>query len=287
MDLEEYKNKLKLLSNDFEIISQYDNKKILFKHICGYTFPADFSSLKNSIIKYNGGCPKCAMEKRNKNLNHTISVEDFNEYLKDKHLDNEYTVISTYFNKTVHRTYAEMIHNKCKRSFTKRINDFKNGYLCPYCGLEKKDSFLTIKIKDFLNKNLIDYNIEYSLVEIERKGTSYLRSDFKIGNIFLESDGEQHFKQKVNRDPLEIIRERDLEKDRYFFNNSDNYTLVRIPYTEIKNIDEILKNIFINKSLNALRKTRCMVISKECIINYENKEYYEINKTKSCRSKTV
>lgn len=163
----------------------------------------------------------------------------------------------------------------------------KIGYRCPICALEKKDSFLTSEIKNYLNRNNIFYNSETKLKISNR----IFRNDFEISpNIFIESDGQQHFMQKSNRDLLSVINERDTIKDDYYFKNKDKFIFLRIPYTERKNIIKIL-DLFFKKDFNGLQKYRVMIISEKTIINYENNYYYKINKTqskrKNCRSKTV
>ena len=162
----------------------------------------------------------------------------------------------------------------------------KIGYRCPLCALEKKDSFLTLKIKEYLEKNKIEYELETKL-ELNNR---HWRNDFKINNIFIESDGEQHFIQKVNRDLLETINERDILKDDFYFTNKNDLIFLRIPYTEIKNVDKILDLLF-KKEFDSLRIYRVLIISEKTIINYNNKAYYKINKTKSkrknCRSKNM
>lgn len=182
-----------------------------------------------------------------------------------------------WFNEKDKRSWVEAKHKDCNRTFSKRVNDFKSGYLCPYCALEQKDSKLTVRVKEILNENNIEYQTETSIKDIHRDGKNYLLNDFNLGNIFIEVDGEQHFMQKQHRDPLEIIRERDITKDNYYFENRDKYTFLRIPYTEERNVNKIV-NLFLSKKFNSLRLYRVMIISKETIINYENQEYYEINK---------
>lgn len=287
--LEEYRTDLKTITKDFIILKECEKKKrrhFQFQHLlCSEIFETDFASLKASIVKHNGGCPKCAKEKRAKNLNHQTTKEEFEKYIIDSG-EIDYTVNKVWFNEESKRSYANLTHKECNRSFDQRINDFKNGYRCPLCALEKKDSFLTLKIKGYLENYDIKYETEFKLNISDRN----LRNDFKIGDFIIESDGEQHFMQKSHRDLLDVVRERDTLKDDYYFESKSKFTFLRIPYTEEKNITEIL-DLFFKKEFNKLREFRIMIISKKTIINYENGDYYKINKTRSkrknCRSKTV
>lgn len=67
--------------------------------------------------------------------------------------------------------------------------------------------------------------------------------------MLIEFDGRQHFENnhyffKKNNDKFLDQQERDMIKTRYCFKN--NISLLRIPYTRIKNISIILRN-FIDK----------------------------------------
>lgn len=129
-NLNEYRSELINISKDFIIINEVDKRRnrrhFKFKHlICSTEFETDFSSLKGSILKNNGGCPECAKEKRMSNLNHKITKEEFINYL-DSIKEKDYRVENIWFNKEDKRSYATLTHVSCKRSFNQRINDFKN-----------------------------------------------------------------------------------------------------------------------------------------------------------------
>jgi very-short-patch-repair endonuclease len=87
-------------------------------------------------------------------------------------------------------------------------------------------------------------------VEIEQKcfedckDKRVLPFDFYLEdyNILIEYDGELHYKEsryKNSQDKLNIIKNHDNIKNNYCKEN--NIKLIRIPYTEFDNIENILK----------------------------------------------
>lgn len=110
------------------------------------------------------------------------------------------------------------------------------------CGKCRKISFGEKRIISFLDK----YNIEFIHNKIF-KDCIYikpLRFDFYLEklNICIEYDGEQHFEKtnawRTKKDNFKKTRERDETKNKYCQNN--NIKLIRIPYWDYSNIEEIL-----------------------------------------------
>ena len=83
----------------------------------------------------------------------------------------------------------------------------------------------------------------------------YLRYDFGTHvngefKFLIEYDGEQHHNESKSdffRDDFETIKEHDRRKTEYALKNKK--TLLRISYTDINNIDDILYNFLINNKL--------------------------------------
>lgn len=97
----------------------------------------------------------------------------------------------------------------------------------------------------FLTEHCINHIPEYSV----HIGNSIYRFDFYLPdyNLFIEYDGIQHteicryFKtDEENRKALEKIQYRDKIKNQYCIDN--NINLLRIPYYESQNIDNIIIN---------------------------------------------
>lgn len=102
-------------------------------------------------------------------------------------------------------------------------------------------------IKDFLDNNNIKYIQEKTF-----SGCRYyycLRFDFYLPdyNCCIEYDGEQHYKEVDffgGEKGYEERKRNDSIKNKYCKEN--NISLLRIPYFDFNNIDNIL-NIFLNK----------------------------------------
>ena len=109
------------------------------------------------------------------------------------------------------------------------------------------------KIIKILKENNINFKKEVILFK-------KYRFDFLINDTYIiEFDGIQHFKQRINRESLEKIHQRDIEKNQYCFKN--NIPIIRIPYLK--------DNIFLK---DLLLETSKYVLTKE-----NENEYYRIN----------
>lgn len=125
----------------------------------------------------------------------------------------------------------------------KVLNRTKNGSGCPRCNISKGEK----KIEEFLNRSNIAYKREYTFEDCKNKFP--LRFDFalfKSGKLemLIEYDGEQHYLGRARSDPsksketLRRIQKNDGIKNEYCLKNM--IPLLRIPYWEFENIDEIL-----------------------------------------------
>lgn len=106
-------------------------------------------------------------------------------------------------------------------------------------------SYWNMFILQLLEKDKIEYKAEH-IVYI---GDNYYRYDFYLPqyNLFIEYDGEQHFKPVRfygSEEDAELVfkrtQEHDEIKNRYCEEN--NINLLRIPYWETKNIETIINN---------------------------------------------
>lgn len=127
------------------------------------------------------------------------------------------------------RTYFWKCLCDCGRYCEKELQYLENGDTTS-CGCI--DSRQNYKIAKLLEENNI-------LFEEEKILFKQYRFDFYVNNQYIiEFDGIQHFEQRENREPLEEIRKRDLEKNKYCFIN--NIPIIRIPYYEIFTFDDLL-----------------------------------------------
>lgn len=115
----------------------------------------------------------------------------------------------------------------------------KRGTRCPYC----KESIGEREVSILLNKLNIEYEREYRFEDCKvRRGLPF---DFYLPkyNCCIEFDGEGHYLYKCfGRDLLNLmnIKYRDDIKTNYC--NDNNIKLIRIPYWDINNIEEIIVN---------------------------------------------
>jgi len=114
-------------------------------------------------------------------------------------------------------------------------------------------SYIENICKDILNKNNVEYTPQKIFKDCVYKGQ--LRFDFYIKdlNLCMELDGVQHFfpiSRFGGEKSFEEQKIRDSIKDKYCLDN--NISLLRIPYTQFKNIEQILfENNIIKGETNA------------------------------------
>lgn len=229
--LEEFTEEVfSLWKNEYSILGKYVNSKTkipVLHNVC-----KNISNLTPSDFLNGHGCPICA---GNKKKTHTEFLLDVFNIVGD-----EYSVIGEY--RGTHSKIS-MKHNVCGNAWKVEANSFlNNGRRCPNCSLLQSRG--EIAISKFLESKGIPYESEYSFAEC--KNILPLPFDFYLPtyNYCIEYDGEFHY--EINRmiDEskrhvfLENQRKRDKIKNKYCKNNE--IRLIRIPYWEFKNIENIL-----------------------------------------------
>lgn len=208
----------KLLSDKYE----NGRRKILIKcpNPNHEPYEVRFSAFKNQGQR----CPYCA-----NNIKYSY------EYVKNKIEKENYKLLSVYNGTKEHLKLQcpnGHIWSKC------RFSDFKRGYRCPYCHVSKGEK----RIMDWLEENNINYIYDepYFKDLLSPLGNS-LRPDFIIEDrkIWIEYDGEFHYKKQYENDYHEQTIIHDEIKNQYAKDNG--WKLIRIPYWDYDNIEEILK----------------------------------------------
>lgn len=182
------------------------------------------------------GCPKC------NNTMHFISEDEFLKRLSSA--NNRVKYIHGYKNMSSH-AYFECL--KCGHKWNTLVSSVLSGRGCPKCNL----SHGALQIQECLDNLNIDYEMEYRFEDC--KDIRPLPFDFYIDEkrLCIEYDGEQHFhpvrfhKNETDeqmQDKFLLQQKRDLIKTNYCKDN--NIALLRIPYTEFNNINEILNKYF-------------------------------------------
>lgn len=213
-----------LVGDEYVFIDKYRNAhtklKVLHRY-CGKTFKV----APNNFLR-GSRCPHC-------NGNHRISTDEFKNRVFIC-VGDEYTVIGEYVNR---RTPIEIRHNRCGRSWHILPPEFLvDGVRCPKCRFSRGED----RIKDVLEDFSIEYFREHRFEHLGLK-----RFDFFIPslNIAIEFDGEHHFipvEYWGGSSAFARILESDNLKNSFCDQNGIN--LLRIPYWEFDNIQEIVSD---------------------------------------------
>lgn len=197
-------------------------------------------SARTSNLINGKGCPDCADEYKSKKFR--LSTQEVVNRIEN--LDGKVLNPEDYKNSTTKNLSIEC--PGCGKPFITSLRNFTQhgGQLCPECS--KVESLGESKIRAFLEKNNIDFIPQEWFFDC--RDEKPLPFDFYLpnNNICIEFDGRQHFEEIGEfRNPLSYVQKHDNIKDEYCKNN--NIKLVRIPYWEMENIEEILTkelNIF-------------------------------------------
>jgi len=215
------------------------------------------------------GCPYCSGHKPSEDYNLLKNNPELCEewdYEKNKKRPEEYCPNAN--------QYAYWKCKECGHKWKAKINNRNNGRCCPECSKSKGEKEIS---KIFINNNWIKisqedfdklinedkYNNNYFISQMKYNGLigvggGLLSYDFHIPklNLLIEYDGEYHYKPIKNykNEPIKYAKERykkqcihDILKNKYAMNN--DIDLLRIPYWEFNNIEEILNN-YVFKIIN-------------------------------------
>lgn len=190
----------------------------------------------NNVLSKKTGCKNCANKINSNNLRKNVS------YLKLLANKRGGDCLSITYD-TMHTKY-DWKCGKCKNVWKSSAANIYNGNWCPKCSVSKGE----FKISNLLNNLKINYTSEHRFNDCRNKKP--LSFDFYLPdfNMCIEYDGIQHYKKTSgswNTD-LNLIKERDQIKNEYC--KRVGIQLIRIPYTQINNIETILDEYF--KCLN-------------------------------------
>ena len=180
------------------------------------------------------GCWKCGVIERSESRK--LNTDDFISRAKEVHGD--------YFNydKTIYTGHRNKVIIICPKhsEFEQKANGHLNGQGCPVCRESKGER----KIRLWLEASSFEFIPQYRFNDCKYKRP--LPFDFYLPdyNMCIEYDGEQHFKETMfsSNNELDEIMKKDSLKNKYCRNN--NIKLLRIKYTEYKEIERILNEQF-------------------------------------------
>lgn len=215
----------KVLGDEYIVLGKYENchvKVDILHKKCGYVWEC----IPYVPLSQNGRCPKCynTIKKTTESFSNEVA-HTFN---------GEFKVIGEYKN---NHTPIKIKHLICDRVFSSRPGNFMTYKSCPLCSKDGKSKGEE-KILNILKSMDIKFVREKRFGDC--RNVRPLPFDFYLPdkNMIIEYDGEQHFKPKFNGESFENIKKTDKIKNEYC--NSKNIKLIRIPYTEFDNIEDIL-----------------------------------------------
>ena len=153
-------------------------------------------------------------------------------------INNNIEIIGEYINS---HTQIECKCLLCGHRWSTSPNNLISNKGCPNCNISKGEK----RIKDFLEANNKKYIPQYKFKDC--KNINKLSFDFYLpaDNMCIEYDGIQHFESVSHfggEENFNLTQLRDNIKTKYCQDN--NIKLLRIPYWDFDNIENILKQTF-------------------------------------------
>ena len=237
---------------DCELISNnYENYHTDLVAICscGREFYTSYAKFRNSKHQ----CQECSQRDANE-----FKCKYTYEYVNDLLKEHEEKLLTPKTSDYIIRKSDIEIKCSCGEIYTTQLAivlDY-DKYCCNECSFANISLSLgELKVHDYLVNNNIKFKEQYSFNDCKYKYV--LRFDFAIFDIndnlicLCEYDGIQHFKPfdyygGINT--FNLIKIRDNIKNIYCMDN--NIKLIRIPYTQINNIEEILNKELFNNQEN-------------------------------------
>lgn len=217
------------INPNIEILGTYINSKTKIKCRCKID-GHEWEAMPKDLL-HRHGCPKCKM----------ITHEEFIERLQQINPDIE--ILETYINA---RTKIKCRCAICGHEWKTKPCILLSGHGCPKCKISKGEK----RIAQYLDNIGIYYIYDNPYFnDLVGKGGGLMRPDFIIPSlkIWIEYDGIQHYEPKDFRGGMsaeevqqlfEYTQQNDQIKNQYAKDN--NWILVRIPFTEYDNIEQIL-----------------------------------------------
>jgi hypothetical protein len=229
MNIEIVKNRCNsIFGNEYDILStEYSNNKSIIdiKHtVCGHIYKVSIQNLLNLKSR----CGKCYGTKK-------LTFEDIQTKCNER-LDYKLICIGSYSN----NKSKILVEHNCGFKWEVSYTNFLRQN-CPSCTISNGE----LQIEKFLKDNNIRFIREYKFEECRNKRC--LRFDFYLPcyNTCIEYDGIQHFESIEifgGDDRLKYQNLNDEIKNNFCILN--NIRLIRLKYSEIKNIEIILNEIF-------------------------------------------
>lgn len=247
-----------LVSNEDDYINSATNS---IKYICPKHLDKGVMTISLGHLQYGRGCYFCGLEKTGlaHKINDTLNDEQCNKLCNSKGF-NYYGTIRK--NGLIYIKYICPNHKDIGIQYMRKGNMKRDNIIsCPYCLDKKKYKYSKgeKKIKKVLDEmniiNIGQYKFQACKDIKELPFDFYLPEDKKA----IEYDGQHHFKpvrfNGITEEQAIINHEttikHDIIKDQFCLEN--NIELLRIPYYEYNNIENLIKT-FLGKENNIIVK---------------------------------
>lgn len=220
-------------SNNYKVITtkeEYNNQDKPNIIECSCNNGHVFNSIISNFI--NGArCMECYNENRSKWA--IIPYED-----RIKEFEKEGYKILTPKEQYIDSQHKIKVECNEGHIYSTTVHSFMNGYRCTMCNIKSKGER---KIKQVLDKYNECYEREYRFEDCRGKKTYPF--DYKIvnKNIVIEYDGIQHYIYGCfNMDLLDLMNRKYIDNKKTQYCKNNNIQLIRIPYWDFDNIEDIL-----------------------------------------------
>lgn len=230
---EQFTTEAKVINSNIQVIGKYQGALAKVKCkclICNYEW-----GVQASHILSGHGCPVCGNSIKKTHQQFINEMNIVNSNIK---------IISEYINAF---TKVKCKCKICSKEWEAVPNSLLNGIGCPRCKLSKGE----LKISKYLDNHDIHYISQYKFDNC--KNERVLPFDFYLPNhnICIEYDGELHYKvvgQFGGKKHFDSVQKHDNIKTQYCQDN--NIKLLRIPYWDFDNIENILKKEISHNEIN-------------------------------------
>jgi predicted RNA-binding Zn-ribbon protein involved in translation (DUF1610 family) len=214
-------------------LTVYKKKDSLVKIIC--PIHGSFFQLAGNHLM-GEGCKKCAVENEGLRKRKIVETSIISQFQK-KH-GNRYD-----YQKAIYQGNLKKIEIICKKhgSFWQAPANHRGGSGCPICRQSKGEAI----ILKWLKENNIEYVIQKRFKDCQDKRPLPFDFYLKDFNICIEYDGELHFKEYENsfKGTHKLATTNKHDEIKTMFCKEKNINLIRIPYWEKNNIEQILEKV--------------------------------------------
>ena len=223
---EEFIKEMKIINPNIEILGEYKGCGKPIKCKC-LIDDHEWYPLPDNLLQ-NHGCPKCGGQLK----------KDHEEFVKEMKIINPNIEIIEKYN-GVHN-HIKCRCTICNHKWKTRPHELLDEYGCPLCSISRGE----LKVKNVLENLNIVYIFQHKFEDC--KFYNKLPFDFYIPslNTIIEYDGEQHYKIIKKFGGLEGFIDRKIRDTiKNIYCQQNNIKLIRIPYWDYGNIENILSQL--------------------------------------------